>query len=48
MIQDGHTASSAASQVGYESASQFSREFKRFFGCAPVEEIAKMRAILVA
>jgi AraC-like DNA-binding protein len=48
MIQDGHTASSAAGQVGYESASQFSREFKRFFGCAPVEEVAKMRAILVA
>jgi AraC-like DNA-binding protein len=48
MIQDGHTASSAANQVGYESASQFSREFKRFFGSAPVEEVAKMRAILVA
>jgi AraC-like DNA-binding protein len=46
MIQDGATASSAASQVGYESASQFSREFKRFFGSAPAEEAAKMRAVL--
>jgi AraC-like DNA-binding protein len=46
MVQDGATASSAAVQVGYESASQFSREFKRFFGSTPADEAAKMRAWL--
>ncbi len=44
MVQSGITASTAAGQVGYESASQFSREFKRFFGATPVEEAAKIRA----
>jgi AraC-like DNA-binding protein len=38
MIQDGVSASRASSRVGYESASQFSREFKRMFGRTPVEE----------
>jgi AraC-like DNA-binding protein len=47
MIQNGHTASSAATEVGYESASQFSREFKRFFGSSPAEEAAKMRHVLL-
>jgi AraC-like DNA-binding protein len=32
MIHDGMKASAAAMRVGYESASQFSREFKRYFG----------------
>jgi len=38
------TASAAAFNVGYESASQFSREFKRFFGRTPQAEIEWMRA----
>jgi AraC-like DNA-binding protein len=38
MVQDGVSASRASSRVGYESASQFSREFKRLFGRTPVEE----------
>ena len=38
MIQDGVSASRASSRVGYESASQFSREFKRLFGRTPGEE----------
>jgi len=46
MAQEGLNASVAARQVGYESSSQFSREFKRFFGDTPVEQAAKMRAIL--
>ena len=43
MIYDGLKASSAALQVGYESASQFSREFKRYFGVTPSDEIARLR-----
>src|SRR5260370_24612732 len=35
MVQEGANASSAAERVGYESASQFSREFKRLFGGGP-------------
>ncbi len=46
MAQDGFNASTAASKVGYESASQFSREFKRFFGSTPAEEASKMRTFL--
>ncbi|HEX3000117.1 MAG TPA: AraC family transcriptional regulator, partial [Armatimonadota bacterium] len=44
MVQDGFNASSAASKVGYESASQFSREFKRYFGNTPADEAAKLRS----
>jgi AraC-like DNA-binding protein len=41
MIHDGMKASAAAMRVGYESASQFSREFKRYFGMTP----GKMRRV---
>ncbi len=46
MVQDGASAQTAAARVGYESASQFSREFKRFFGRTPLEETAQMKDIL--
>ncbi|GGP26493.1 AraC family transcriptional regulator [Silvimonas amylolytica] len=39
MVQDGLNVSAAANRVGYESPSQFSREFKRCFGRSPVEEV---------
>jgi len=48
MAQDGINASNAASKVGYESASQFSREFKRYFGNTPTEEAAKIRTLVGA
>lgn len=35
LILNGHSASSACYSVGYSSPSQFSREFKRFFGSSP-------------
>lgn len=35
MTHDGLNAISASLRVGYESASQFSREYKRFFGITP-------------
>lgn len=37
MLLNGHQASEACYQVGYSSPSQFSREFKRFFGDTPRE-----------
>lgn len=40
MIQDGVNAYNAALRVGYESPSQFSREYKRFFGITPAKDAA--------
>ena len=45
MVHDGLKASAAAMQVGYESASQFSREFKRYFGTTPGEDAARLRGM---
>lgn len=45
MIHDGMKASAAAMRVGYESASQFSREFKRYFGVTPGEDAARIRTM---
>ncbi|WP_312948251.1 AraC family transcriptional regulator [Superficieibacter sp.] len=45
MIHDGMKASAAAMRVGYESASQFSREFKRYFGMTPGEDAARIRTL---
>lgn len=36
-------AQGAAREVGYVSASQFSREYARYFGSAPTRDIARMR-----
>jgi AraC-like DNA-binding protein len=43
IMYDGVGAAIAADRVGYESASQFSREFKRFFGSRPMEESKRVR-----
>jgi len=43
MIHNGFNASTAAKAVGYESASQFSREYKRQFGVTPVEGVERLR-----
>ena len=45
MIHDGMKASAAAMRVGYESASQFSREFKRYFGVTPGEDASRIRTM---
>ncbi|TDQ82436.1 AraC family transcriptional regulator [Dongia mobilis] len=46
MVQEGANAAVAAVRVGYESPSQFSREFKRLFGRSPVEEARFMKNLL--
>jgi len=46
MVHEGMRAGIAAEKVGYESSSQFSREFKRLFGASPIEETARVRRIL--
>ncbi|ABX16784.1 AraC family transcriptional regulator [Burkholderia multivorans] len=43
MVQNGLGAGAAAARVGYASASQFSREFKRLFGRSPGDEVRAMR-----
>src|SRR5579883_47461 len=46
MLHDGLGASIAAGRVGYESPSQFSREFKRLFGNGPSEDSRRARGEL--
>jgi len=46
MVHEGLNASIAAQRVGYESPSQFSREFRRLFGANPSAEAARVRAAL--
>lgn len=46
MAHDGVSASEAAIQVGYESPSQFNREFKRLFGDTPAAVAQNLRATL--
>jgi transcriptional regulator GlxA family with amidase domain len=43
MLTEGIDAASAAFEVGYESASQFNREYKRFFGRPPMRDIKVRR-----
>jgi AraC-like DNA-binding protein len=45
MVTDGFNAANAAYQVGYESASQFSREYARMFGTPPKRDISDMKAM---
>jgi AraC-like DNA-binding protein len=46
MLTEELDAASAAYEVGYESPSQFNREYKRFFGQPPVRDIQALRACL--
>jgi AraC-like DNA-binding protein len=43
MFADGIESAAAGHRVGYESASQFSREYRRLFGAPPRSEIARLR-----
>jgi AraC-like DNA-binding protein len=44
MLMDGLDAAGAALEVGYESASQFNREYSRFFGQPPMRDIRTLRS----
>jgi AraC-like DNA-binding protein len=44
MLAESLDASTAAYRVGYESASQFSREYSRQFGAPPMRDIAGLRS----
>ena len=43
MLSDGLDATSAAYEVGYESVSQFNREYSRYFGQPPMRDIKSIR-----
>jgi AraC-like DNA-binding protein len=43
MLMDGMDATSAAFEVGYESVSQFNREYSRVFGQPPMRDIKALR-----
>jgi AraC-like DNA-binding protein len=44
MLNHGLDAGRAATRVGYQSASQFSREYSRLFGAPPQRDVQRMRA----
>jgi AraC-like DNA-binding protein len=43
MLAEDFDATSTAYQVGYESPSQFSREYSRLFGAPPIRDIERLR-----
>jgi len=43
MLAESQDATTAAFQVGYESPSQFSREYGRLFGAPPLRDITSLR-----
>jgi AraC-like DNA-binding protein len=45
MLTERADAASVAFKVGYESPSQFSREYSRLFGAPPIRDIAELREI---
>jgi AraC-like DNA-binding protein len=45
LMAEGLDVSVAGYRVGYESPSQFSREYSRLFGASPVKDMARLRSI---
>ncbi len=43
MLCEGLEATTASYRVGYESPSQFSREYRRLFGAPPLRDLARLR-----
>lgn len=44
ILSNGIDAASAGHEVGYDSPSQFSREYRRLFGAPPMTDIAQLKA----
>ncbi|MFI8483137.1 AraC family transcriptional regulator N-terminal domain-containing protein [Pseudomonas sp. NPDC078700] len=44
MLSEGLEAAAASYKVGYESPSQFSREYSRLFGAPPLRDLARLRS----
>lgn len=42
---EGHAVTTAAYEVGYQSPSQFNREYSRYFGASPARDTAALRHI---
>ena len=47
MLVEKSTATTAADKVGYESPSQFSREYARMFGEPPIRDIERLRTAIM-
>lgn len=43
LLADDFDASSVAARVGYDDASQFSREYKRLFGEPPIRDVGRFK-----
>ena len=44
LLSESLDAGTVSRRVGYESASQFSREYRRFFGNPPMQDVERLRA----
>jgi AraC-like DNA-binding protein len=48
MVSSGFNVEAAAFEVGYESASQFSREYARMFGAPPKRDLRRLETVIRA
>jgi AraC-like DNA-binding protein len=48
MLGEGEDAATTAYRVGYESPSQFSREYGRLSGAPPSRDVARLRDALAS
>lgn len=46
MLDENRNVTEASLEVGYESVSQFTRDYRRMFGMNPKEDILKLRSQL--
>jgi AraC-like DNA-binding protein len=48
LLSESVDAATAGHRVGYESPSQFSREYSRFFGVPPATDVKRLRGTIPA